>query len=99
MKEEPVALLYEAVAAVPGPGCALQRLRAHTGSTAGPLSGVAMEQGFSLHEAHGIMDGWDDVFGPWTCYESYRMYPGYEEGYRLGRDVAMIAAGRKPSDR
>lgn len=66
MKEEAVRILEEACSATVCAGmCALEILWIKLGGeelyTRYPLSRIAEEVGFTVHEAYGIMDGWDEV--------------------------------------
>lgn len=82
MNEESVKKLRDAVLApCDSPHrCALERLSVTLSSEtvrSSSLSQVAKSVGFSLHEAYGIMDGWDDRAGhiPAFGYD----YAGHDE--------------------
>ena len=71
--------------------CALSRLNTYSGSSKSRLTEVAQDIGFTLHEAYGIMDGWDCATqASRALFVSDRSVSPeeYDEGYRLGKSLA-----------
>lgn len=77
MKEEAVKQLESAVKLCSG-GCALERVDSLL-SHGGGLVAVASHIGFTVHEARGIMDGWDVQKGNTKGVFSWD-YEGYRRG-------------------
>lgn len=84
-------LLIRAVLDPSTSGCALNRLKMHTGSTESFFDMIAAAHGFTKYQAHGVMDGWDSASGSEPCFRYCFRFDSeeseYSDGFSLGQEV------------
>lgn len=79
-------LLIESVLDTNTKGCALARLKEHTGNPCIYYEDVAVQNGISIFQARGIMDGWDSNTKI-PCFTDSSNEPGYPEGFSFGQEL------------